>query len=69
MDVDAPAITDAQQDGPQRCTAVGVLRGEGVEKKNEGKVVWCWTGEDGVEKQRVTVSYSISNWHRDLAHQ
>lgn len=53
----------------ERYTVIGVAKGEGVEKKSEGTVLWCWRGEDGLDKQKITVRLGprrLENHHPTL---
>jgi hypothetical protein len=59
MDADESGVQGAVN-LPERYTAIGVSKGEGVDKKSEGKVLWCWRGEDGSEKDKVTVSTMLA---------
>jgi hypothetical protein len=48
----------AQEEGSgQRITVIGVQRGEGVKKEQEGRVIWAWRGEEG-NKSTIVVSPS-----------
>lgn len=50
----------AQEEGSgERITVVGVQRGEGVKKEQEGKVIWAWRGEEGI-KSAIIVSASLA---------
>ena len=58
----------AQEEGSgERITVVGVQRGEGVKKEQEGKAIWAWRGEDGV-KSAIMVSLMLCGDSRSWAH-
>ena len=50
------AHTSGEQRVRKRVTAVAILRGEGLQKKDEGKVLWLWKGE---EEAKTVIKVSI----------
>jgi hypothetical protein len=52
-DMDVDAIDNVEK--PARLTLVGIQKGEGLKKGNEGKALWVWRGEEGAEKEVVSV--------------
>jgi hypothetical protein len=54
MDVDGAVGEDAQ-DPMARVTMVVVMSGDQIRQDQQGKIIWVWKGEEGGEKQEVSV--------------
>ncbi|KAK4686673.1 hypothetical protein P7C73_g3446, partial [Tremellales sp. Uapishka_1] len=61
MEVDE--TEDSESNSPQRTTIVGIQKGEGVKKAEEGKMLWVWKGEEGGEKEVISVQHPLHSIH------